>query len=219
MREKQMRKITAFWKQERRYLLGGIVLGMILFLCWGFISERIRQETVHTLSSKVVRFHVLANSNSQEDQALKLKVRDRILDYLAQQMQDVSSKEETIAFLTEHQQEICLLAQEEILEEGYQYSVHTSLAWEDFPEKTYGDYTFPAGFYDALRIEIGEAVGENWWCVLYPQMCLTDMVYEEDTTDALLQEVLTPREYALVTEDKPQEKPQITFALKEWLAS
>ena len=99
MREKQMRKITAFWKQERRYLLGGIVLGMILFLCWGFISERIRQETVHTLSSKVVRFHVLANSNSQEDQALKLKVRDRILDYLAQQMQDVSSKEEKNPFV------------------------------------------------------------------------------------------------------------------------
>ena len=119
----------------------------------------------------MVRFHVLANSDSEEDQTLKLAVRDRVLQEYGDLLEACTSKEETLAALKNAQQEISETAEAEVLAQGYAYPVRVSLVREEFPFKKYGDLIFPAGVYDALRIEIGEAKGKNWWCVLYPQMC------------------------------------------------
>lgn len=111
------------------------------------------------IGGKVVRFHVLANSDSEADQALKLAVRDRVLQEYGDLLETCTSKEETLAALKNAQQEISETAEAEVLAQGYTYPVRVSLVREEFPFKKYGDLIFPAGVYDALRIEIGEPRG------------------------------------------------------------
>ena len=133
-------------------------------------QARLRQE----ISDKVLRFHVLANSDSEADQNLKLAVRDAVGSFMQEKL--------TIA------------------ENGYDYDVTAELEHTSFPVKNYGSYTFPAGDYEALRIVIGEGNGHNWWCVMYPNMCFSDSMYEVVDKEAgeKLREVLTTEEYEKV---------------------
>ena len=109
--------------------------------------------------------------------------------------------EQTKAFIRSHLPQIEALAEETIQKEGYSYPVRASLEWTAFPEKTYGDITFPAGTYAALRIQIGEAKGHNWWCVLYPSLCFIDSVHAvvPEKGKKQLEHVLTEEEYEMVT--------------------
>lgn len=158
-------------------------------------------EMQKELAQEVLRFHVLANSDSDEDQALKLEVRDDVLAYMEEELQGKDSLEETKDWASSHEVELEERSEKKIREEGYDYSVHAEVTTCEFPEKTYGDVTFPAGTYEALRIEIGEAKGHNWWCCLYPNLCFID------ATNAVLPEkgkeelksVLTEDEYEMVT--------------------
>lgn len=149
------------------------------------------------IAEKILRFHVLANSDTTEDQELKLKVRDAIGEYLAPVLEDAEDLTKTKELVQDQLPEIIEVAEQCIAEEGYDYEVTAELAMADFPEKTYGNYTFPAGEYEALEVYIGEAKGHNWWCVLYPNMCFQGSVYEvvDEKAEAELKEVLTPEEY------------------------
>lgn len=149
------------------------------------------------ISEKVLRFHVLANSDTASDQALKLAVRDRILEEYGARLSACQTKAESMAYLQNSRAEIAKIAEAEVAQQGYDYDVTVSVVREDFPEKKYGDLVFPAGVYDALRVEIGAAKGHNWWCVLYPQLCIPAASEEEDT----LSDVLTEEEEEIVTED------------------
>ena len=143
--------------------------------------------TIHTamlqreMSQKVLRFHVLANSDSQADQALKYAVRDRVGTMMAEKLQNVDSLEESTDVVTENLQEIETCAAKVIGENGYDYPVHAALETCAFPEKSYGDYTFPSGTYEALRVVIGSGEGHNWWCVMYPNLCFANSMYEVDS--------------------------------------
>lgn len=124
------------------------------------------------IKSDVVRLHVIANSNTKEDQELKLKVRDSILVKTNELLKDVNTKQNSLTILKEN---LCMLentAYDCIQKEGYSYSVAVFLGEYDFPTKTYDTMTLPRGTYDALRIVIGEGKGDNWWCVLFPPFCL-----------------------------------------------
>lgn len=149
------------------------------------------------IAGKILRFHVLANSDSTEDQELKLKVRDAIGSYLSPILEDVESLQETKEIVQDQLPQIVEVAEACIAEEGYDYEVTAEIGNADFPEKTYGNYTFPAGEYEALEVYIGEAKGHNWWCVLYPNMCFQGSVYEvvDEESEEALKEVLTPEEY------------------------
>ena len=149
------------------------------------------------IAEKILRFHVLANSDSTADQELKLKVRDSIGEYLAPVLEEADDLQETKELVQEQIPQIIEVAETCIKEEGYDYQVTAELARVDFPVKTYGNYTFPAGEYEALEVYIGEAQGHNWWCVLYPNMCFQGSVYEvvDEEAEAELKEVLTPEEY------------------------
>lgn len=163
-----------------------------------FEGEMHQKESLQPqIAEKILRFHVLANSDSEKDQNLKLKVRDAIGNYLAPILEETDNLQETKAIVQEQIPEIEAVAQECITNEGYDYFVEAELKNVDFPVKTYGDYTFPAGEYEALEVYIGEAKGQNWWCVLYPNMCFQGTVYEvpSEEADAQLQEVLTAEEY------------------------
>lgn len=180
----------------------GYILGGMVILCYLWIVVLGNDPLQPAIASKILRFHVLANSDSKEDQAVKLKVRDAVGDYMAPLLEEAEDLEETRQIVEARMEEIIKVAQETLTEEGYEYPVSASLTETLFPEKTYGSYTFPKGTYEALQIVLGEGKGENWWCVLYPNMCFRGAVYEvvDEEADPVLREVLSPWEYADVFE-------------------
>ena len=153
------------------------------------------------LAQEVLRFHVLANSDSEEDQALKLKVRDAVLEYLEENMPEMSDAAETALWMRGNIDAIETVSRETVAAEGAEYPVNAAVTTCWFPEKSYGDVTFPAGNYEALRIEIGAAEGHNWWCVLYPGLCFLDAANAvvPDEGKQKLKNVLTEEEYSRVT--------------------
>lgn len=196
---------TRFRKEE--YLQGMIItLSLVIamlgtcFFAWkaGLSAQAQMQEH---LAQEVLRFHILANSDSDRDQALKIKIRDQILDYLELEMPKNLDVGDTKRWIRRHVDELEALSRETAAENGYDYPVTAAVTTCWFPDKTYGDVTFPAGNYEALRVEIGDAQGHNWWCVLYPNLCFLDaanMVVPDESRQKL-QNVLTEEEYAQIT--------------------
>lgn len=179
-------------------VLAGILISL---LTTGILVNEKQASMQKELARQVFRFHVLANSDSKEDQELKMKVKEEVLNYMKQELPDSDSVTTTKAWASTHTEEIEQVAMEVIEEEGYPYSVTAKVTTCDFPDKTYGDITFPAGEYEALRVEIGKAQGQNWWCVLYPNLCFYDAVHavvpnkgKED-----LKKVLEEDTYEMVT--------------------
>ena len=158
------------WKKWELALLLGLCAAML----WGAWSMQ-RQDA---LARKMIRLHVIANSDSAEDQALKLEVRDRVLDFTTTVLQRSADMEDAQLRLREELTRIESIAQQEISAQGYDYQVTAQLASAEFPLKEYDGFALPAGRYPALRVVIGEGAGRNWWCVVYPPLCTaacTDM--------------------------------------------
>src|SRR5574344_1747134 len=178
----------------------------ILLLAFIFVSAFSYSQAVSSnLSNSVFRLHVLANSNSEEDQALKYKVRDSVLEYVNTIAKNANSKDELINIVKDNVTNIEQIAENTILENGYNYSVNISIGNFEFPTKNYGDISLPSGFYDALRIEIGESLGNNWWCVMFPPLCFVDIssgIVPEDSKE-ILKESLSEDEYNIISEEKP----------------
>lgn len=170
------------------------------------------------IAKEILRFHVIANSDAEEDQALKLEVKDYIVTYMQKILKDCETIDETREIVKEHLEDIRLEAEGVIMHAGYDYTVSVSLEECYFPIKTYGACTFPAGIYEALRIEIGKAEGKNWWCVMYPNLCFIDAVHAvvEDEELELLHNVLTEEEYYSIL-NLPREKLKIKSKLLEWI--
>lgn len=179
------------------YIVAGV--GIFLFFLTGmqYIKRlRLQQE----IADKIVRFHVLANSDTEADQNLKLAVRDAVGIKMGELLVGAGSREACETIINDQMGEIIITAEQVVADEGYDYGVQAFLADVDFPVKTYGDYTFPAGKYEALEVVIGEGEGRNWWCVMYPNMCFSGSVYEvvDEEAEESLQEVLSPEEYEAV---------------------
>ncbi len=151
-----------------------------------------------SIYNKIIRFHVIANSDSVQDQALKLKVKDNILQFISPKLKNSKSIEETRRILQENDKEICAIALNTIKGNGYSYSVGSSLLRENFPPKSYGNITLPQGNYEAYKVVIGEGKGKNWWCVMFPPLCFVDITkgtvaYKE--TEQKMKTVLTDRQF------------------------
>lgn len=138
------------------------------------VSEKIQNE--------VLRFHIPANSDSEEDQKIKLQIRDRILEVSKNEgwFSDCKNKENAIEETEKHMKEIKEIADSMLDENGFGYDSEVEICDMKFNERTYGEYTFPEGEYTALRITLGEGKGHNWWCVMYPDMCIP---YAENSDD------------------------------------
>ena len=151
-----------------------------------------------SIASKILRFHVLANSDSPSDQKVKEKVRDAVGTYLKPLLEESDNIEETRTIVDAHMDQIVAISIETLKEQGYDHTVSAVITHTDFPEKAYGSYTFPKGNYEALEITIGKGDGKNWWCVLYPNMCFKGTVFavEDNEAGEELREVLSPWEYA-----------------------
>lgn len=170
------------------------------------------------IAEEILRFHVLANSDSKEDQDLKMQVKEDVLEFLSGYLKDSNNLEDTKRIIKTHLQDIQEYAETVVREKGYDYSVRAELETCYFPVKTYGDCTFPAGEYEALRILIGGAEGHNWWCVLYPDLCFVDAVYGvvEDGEKEKLENVLTEEEYQSILE-VPEENITVEFRFFGWI--
>lgn len=197
-----------------------ITLILLLFL-YTTINAISYVEAVSTdISDSVFRLHVIANSDSNEDQSLKYKVRDNLLKYMNNICSDCSSKQEAIDLVTEHQEEFKQVALATIKKEGYSYNVKINIGNFEFPTKQYGDISLPAGYYDALRVEIGEAKGRNWWCVMFPSLCFIDVssgIVPEESKEEL-QNILSDEEYSIIS-DNSDNGIKLKFKLIEFFAN
>lgn len=170
------------------------VISGILLTATAIYSEKMQKG----ISAEIVRLHVLANSNSKADQALKLKVRDRILKESKDLFGNTVSKEQCYEILDEKIPFLTAAAKDEIQKNGYSYEVKISRGNYFFPMKNYENFSLPAGDYDALKIEIGSGNGENWWCVMFPPLCFVDATLGKNTMSQL-EGKLTDEELALIS--------------------
>ena len=200
------RERTYFVRAGHSYSMIFLVIAIIAGLLYCLLTAA-PEPDMATLQSgiadKIVRFHVIANSDSEEDQALKLKVKEAVVAYTKPLLADSADISESRQLLLDNQEDIRTLAQQVITENGYDYPVHVELTNTYFPTKSYGSYTFPPGLYEAFEVKIGNAAGRNWWCVLYPPLCFIDIshgVVDEQSED-LLKETLTTEEFNAVSEN------------------
>ena len=196
---------------SKKILILTLTLCLFVMLC-GLLPIHGEENIYNT----VLRLHVIANSDSDEDQSLKLAVRDAILAESAELFGECGTREEAVKAVGESREEIQRIAEETVAAHGYDHAVNIELSVEEYPTKNYESFCFPAGEYLSLRVEIGEAAGQNWWCVLFPPLCLDAATASGKTSaeDAFISVGLNAEEYKIITEtDSP--KYQIRFKLLE----
>ena len=190
-----------------------LILIFLLSIYIYFSALSYVNATSNDLKNNLFRLHVIANSDSKEDQNLKYIVRDNLLDYMNSLCANCSTKEEAISIAKEHINDFEKIATNTIIEHGYSYNISVEIGNFEFPTKQYGDISLPAGYYDALRVKIGEAKGQNWWCVMFPPLCFVDVtsgVVPEDSKK-LLKENLSEEDFTLISDNSSSE---INFKFK-----
>ena len=167
------------------------------------------------IRESVLRLHVLANSDTAEDQQLKLDVRDRLLEVGGELFSQAKNREDAIKSAESHLAYLQKEAEKVVQAEGYQYPVEVRLEETYFTTRSYGEITLPAGNYQALRVVIGEGEGHNWWCVMFPPLCLSAASEDE----AQLEDVLDPQQMELVQGSEYEMKFKCVELYEEWKRS
>lgn len=185
-----------------------LAMSSMCFLLAFLLSMAFLQNQDETLAShiapEVIRFHVLANSDSKEDQALKLEVKEMLLQTMYDALGASVSRDETAAYIRTHKALLEKQAETFMEERGFSYEARLELTEDYFPTKTYGDVVFPSGNYQACRITLGEGEGKNWWCVLYPPLCFIDSTYAvvPDQSKDMLKTVLPEEDFSSLMADR-----------------
>ncbi|MCI8362206.1 MAG: stage II sporulation protein R [Clostridia bacterium] len=201
-------------KKVKYSLILIILLSIYIFISAFFYVTAVSSD----LENSIFRLHVIANSDSKEDQDLKYIVRDNLIAYMNDISINANNKEEAIQIAKAHTDEFYNIAKKTIIENGYNYDVTVEIGNFDFPTKHYGDISIPAGYYDALRVKIGEAKGQNWWCVMFPPLCfvnVTSGIVPEESKE-LLESELNEEEYDIIS-NKDSSEIKLKFKLIELL--
>ena len=193
----------------KKWEIALIAAFIITILCAGSVGSVAAQQ--RELSNKLIRLHVIANSDSDADQALKLKVRDAVTGELEAMLKSSGSRDEAEETLNANLQLISGLCEDTIRREGYDYCVSVTLGVENYPTRVYDTFSLPAGEYLSLKITIGSGEGKNWWCVVFPPVCYTAAT-KEDLTEMNFSE----DEVELITEDGGEQV--FKFKILEWLS-
>lgn len=200
------RKREPFYQKIHKLSLGIALVAAVILTAWvslqrGMLVEARTDTATEELAKQVLRFHVLADSDSSKDQQVKMQVKKAVIAYLQEKLGEEGTLAETKQFVKEHLDEIIEVSSQAVRQAGSSDSVTAELVTDEFPEKTYGDVTFPAGSYEALRICIGSGKGHNWWCCLYPNLCFTDAVHARVVPEdkQKLQGVLDEDAYEMIT--------------------
>ena len=184
---------------------------LLIGLSISLVVCALAKEEQTDIANKLIRLHIVANSDSDADQILKLKVRDEVVRRVASITRDCKTKEESREIIAQNLDTLEEIANRVCEENGVSYKARAELGNARFPTKKYESFALPAGNYEALRINLGNASGENWWCVLFPPLCVS--AAEAETT--LEESGLSENEILLVTSDEP--KYQLKFKLLEIL--
>lgn len=180
-------------------LIKSAIIAFVLTVIYSVIPF---QAVCAEIPNDVFRFHILANSDSEEDQVLKLKVRDKVLEKTKILFDTANSKSDAEEFVKANLETIEKIAQNEVYKNGYNYPVKAEVVNMHFDTRYYESYTLPSGMYDALRITIGNAKGHNWWCIMYPSICISTVDEGKDRA----KDALSDDEYSVVTDDKVEYK-------------
>ncbi|KXZ38893.1 stage II sporulation protein R [Alkalithermobacter thermoalcaliphilus JW-YL-7 = DSM 7308] len=184
-----------------------IIIPIFLFVSLGIYLKDIYQNK-ENYKAKLIRFHVIANSDSKEDQDLKLKVRDKVIEYLSPMLENSKSIEETKQIIKENIENIKSIAKQEVLGNDLDYDVAVELGYSNFPTRKYSNIVLPAGNYQTLKVIIGDGIGKNWWCVMFPPLCFIDINsgITDQKTEQNLKSVLTDEEYSMIVVDTNEVK-------------
>lgn len=185
-----------------------LTLTVFLFAAYAIAKEQLSEEM--EIYEKTLRLHVPANSDSSADQEVKLKVRDAVINYLAEPMANCKTKDEAVNKIQVLTSNISLVANNVLIENGFDYKARVSVVKENYPTRDYEGISLPAGEYTSLKIELGKAEGQNWWCVLFPQVC----VGTSKPAEALAEVGFTPNQIRLLT-DKDEGEYVVKFKLLE----
>ena len=149
----------------------GITFTLLLIIILSVIAVGLNpQNNLHT---EYLRIHIRADSNEQQAQSVKYRVKDAVVAYLTPIIAECDTKQKAESVLKERLSEIEKVADKVLIEQGFDYTSHAKINTENFPTRSYGDFTLESGYYDALIIELGSGKGDNWWCVVYPPLCFT----------------------------------------------
>ncbi len=209
-------------KKKLTLLKCAVAFALITLLLAGVVLTSYSDNLNEGLAGNLIRLHVIANSDSQEDQALKRDVRDAVLNYMKEQLKASGDVEQTKFIITRDIDKLKEIARNEIVRLGKDYDVRVMLGSFPFPTKAYGDVTLPAGFYEALRIVIGKGEGANWWCVLFPPLCFVDATHGTipDDVKEKLKSSLSEEEYSIVTSSSGEDVPvKVKFKIMEVIQS
>jgi stage II sporulation protein R len=196
-----------------------VILTSILFM-YLFAPKSTSGQIQEGIASEIIRFHVIANSDSTEDQELKLKVKDALTDALKPKLKNANNINEARTILQQSLSDLEIISNKIINENGFEYTASASLEHGYFPLKVYGDLSLPPGEYEAIRVELGLAEGQNWWCIMFPPLCFVDSTYSivPESTKNQLKYLLTEEEYdaMIAKKDIPV---KVKFKLFPWLNS
>ncbi|MBZ2175092.1 stage II sporulation protein R [Schnuerera sp. xch1] len=188
-------------KHKNLILILAILIISIIYIIQPYTSSK--NAYMDDIKNEIIRFHVKANSDIEEDQSLKLKIRDKILKETQTELENSESIHQTKAIMEDNLDNIKSIAEEVIEDEGKDYSVDVYLGKKDFPTKKYGNVVFPAGEYETLQVTIGEGKGQNWWCVMFPPLCFVEMRHgNAANVEEGLKEVLSEDEVGVLLAEK-----------------
>ena len=189
-------------KLKKLALILGIILIFTVILTYNYVKDV--YDNLSSYKQELIRFHVLANSDSDFDQNLKLKVRDKVLEVVGKKLENSKSIDETRQILENNLDDIQDIAKSEIISNDMSYDVNVYLGNYDFPTKSYGSFTLPAGEYEAVRVVLGEGKGQNWWCVMFPPLCYVDVAHglTDEKTKEELRNVLSEEEFDMIASGK-----------------
>ncbi len=162
-------------KFKRTILILSIFVISFTYIGHPLIEDLMRSQDGY--KGKIIRFHIRANSDREEDQSLKLKIRDEILKEMGDQFKGTVDLDESRKIIVENMQTMKTITEDVIQKEGEDYSVDVTLGQDNFPTRKYGNLVFPAGDYETLLITLGEGSGQNWWCVMFPPLCFVDITH------------------------------------------
>lgn len=189
------------WKYERAFTAVTMAIVIFISVCTQITQPETKQSQ---FADELIRLHVIANSDSPEDQALKLKVRDQLLLNFGKDFSENQTMEQARETIEANLSELEKVALHEIKRQGYNYPVKAQLGVWPFPTRVYGDEVYPAGEYEALRLVIGEGKGANWWCVMFPPLCFVDETYNivDEDGEEKLEYLLSEEEFDALKNEK-----------------
>lgn len=190
-----------FHMKKKTWMIGlSVIVGLLGTFLIGAGRAGYESEVQRGIAQEVLRFHVRANSDSKEDQRVKMEVKEEVVAYLQPILEDAADAKESRKLVRHHMAKVEEIAEKVLAREGCAYGVSLKLGQSHFPKKTYGDCTFPAGTYEALIVRLGAGAGHNWWCMLYPGLCFVDESHAvvEEAEKEKLKENLTDGEYRYV---------------------